>query len=69
MTGEQFDALVKLKRGKPESTACKAARRVLVEGVSQAEAAREAAITRGTVSKAVRTYADADQMMRAVYRA
>lgn len=69
MTGEQYDALVKLMRGKPESPACRAARRVLVDGVSQAVAVREAGITRGTVSKAVRTYTEADQLMRAVYAA
>lgn len=69
MTGEQYDALVKLMRGKPESPACRAARRVLVDGVCQAVAVREAAITRGTVSKAVRAYTEADQLMRAVYAA
>lgn len=67
MTGKQYDALVKLMRGKPESPACRAARRVLVDGISQAEAVRETGVTRGTVSKAVRSYADADQLMRSVY--
>lgn len=67
MTGEQYDALVKLMRGKPDSPACRAARRVLVDGISQAEAVREACVTRGTVSKAVCSYADADRLMRSVY--
>lgn len=67
ITGEQYDALVKLMRGKSDSPACRAARRVLVDGVSQAEAVREAGISRGTVSKAVRSYAEANQLMRAVY--
>jgi hypothetical protein len=69
MKGDQYDALVRLMRGKPESPACKAARRVLVDGISQADAVREAGITRGTVSKAVRSYTEADQLMRAVYGA
>lgn len=69
MTGEQYDALVKLMRGKPESPANRAARRVLVDGISQAEAVQETGVTRGTVSKAVRSYTDADQLMRTVYGA
>ena len=69
MTGEQFDALVKLMRGKPDSPASRAARRVLVDGISQAEAVQEAGITRGTVSKSVRSYTDADLLMRAAYGA
>ena len=53
MTGEQYDALVRLMRGSPESAANKAARLVLVDGLTQAEAVRETGATRSTVSDAV----------------
>ncbi|WP_427047298.1 TrfB-related DNA-binding protein [Halomonas casei] len=67
MTVEQFDALVKLMRGDSESASNRAARRVLVDGVTQAEAFRETGATRSGVSNAVRRYSEADQLMRGVY--
>jgi hypothetical protein len=67
MTGEQFDALVKLMRGDSESASNRAARRVLVDGITQAEAFRETGATRSGVSNAVRRYLEADRLMRGVY--
>ncbi|NDP49496.1 MAG: hypothetical protein GZ085_14130 [Sulfuriferula multivorans] len=67
ITGEQYDALVKLMRGSPESPANRAARRVLVDGATQAEARRETGASRSTVSITVQRYTEADQSMRSVY--
>lgn len=67
MTGEQFDALVKLMRGDSGSASNRAARRVLVDGITQAEAFRETGATRSGVSNAVRRYAEADELIRSVY--
>lgn len=69
MTGEQFDAIAKLKRATPDSGANRAARRVLVDGISQADAMREVGIGRATVSNAVRRYQADDALMRAAYSA
>lgn len=68
MTGDQYDALVKLMRGNPQSPANRAARRVLLDGITQADAMRETGVTRGTVNNAVKRYVDADALMREVYR-
>lgn len=68
MKGEEYDALVKLMRGIPESAANRAARRVLVDGISQADAVRETEATRSTVSDAVARYEEADRLIRAAYR-
>lgn len=67
MTGDQYDALVKLMRGDAESTGNRAARRVLVDGISQADAMRETGATRAAISNAVRRYMDAGQLMRDVF--
>jgi hypothetical protein len=67
MKGEQYDALVKLMRGDVESAGNRAARRVLVDGVVQADAVRETGASRSTVSITVRRYAEADELMRRVY--
>lgn len=67
MTGAQFDAIVKLMRGMPDSGANRAARRVLVDGFTQAEAMRENDTTRATVSNAVRRYQEADALIRSAY--
>lgn len=67
MTGEQYDALVNLMRGNPDSPANRAARRVLVDGIKQADAKRETGVSRDTVSKAVRRYSEADQLIQWVY--
>lgn len=67
MTGDQYDALVKLMRGDTASTGNRAARRVLVDGISQADAMRETGATRGAISNAVRRYSEADELVRGVY--
>ncbi|RCV93922.1 hypothetical protein DU506_00605 [Vreelandella rituensis] len=67
MTGAEYDALVKLMRGNPESAANRAARRVLVDGITQAEARRETGATRSTVSDAVTRYQEADRLIRVAY--
>ena len=67
MTGKQFDALVKLMRGTPEAPANQAARRVLVDGVSKAEAERETGASRSTVYKTVKRYREAYELMRKVF--
>ncbi|MGP4921732.1 TrfB-related DNA-binding protein [Pseudomonas helleri] len=67
MKDEQYDALVKLMRGDVESAGNRAARRVLVDGVVQADAVRETGASRSTVSITVRRYTEADELMRRVY--
>ncbi|WP_257605302.1 transcriptional regulator KorA [Pseudomonas sp. UMAB-40] len=67
MTGEQYDALVKLMRGIPESKANQAARRVLIDGITQVAAANEFNLKQATVSRAVKRYAEADKLIRDVY--
>lgn len=67
MTNDQFDALVKLMRGKPDSPANKAARAVLVAGITQADAMRQFGVTRSTVGDAVRRYAEAHGLLQKVY--
>lgn len=67
MTGAQFDALVKLMRGNAESAGNRAARRVLVEGIPQAQALVETGASRSTVSLTVRRFTNADQLIRSVY--
>ena len=59
MKAEQFDVLVTLMRGSPESAANIAARLVLVDGWSQADAHRETGATRQTISDYVKKYNDA----------
>lgn len=59
ITGEQYDTMVKLMRGSPQSAGNRAARRVLVDGVTQAEAMRETGATRSTVGDAVARYREA----------
>jgi transposase len=68
LNGAEYDALVKLMRGSPESAANRAARRVLVDGISQAEAMRETGVTRSTVSDAVGRYEEADRLIRHAYK-
>lgn len=67
MTSIEFDALVKLMRGSPGSPANIAARRVLVDGISQGDAMRETGVKRPTVSVAVKRYSDADMLIREAY--
>lgn len=68
LNGAEYDALVKLMRGSPGSAANRAARRVLVDGISQAEAMRETGVTRSTVSDAVARYEEADRLIRNAYK-
>ncbi len=67
MREREFYALVKLKQGDPKSAANRAAKRVLVDGISQAEAVRETGATRSTVCDAVKRWADADALVRDAY--
>ncbi|MGC0153588.1 TrfB-related DNA-binding protein [Chromobacterium vaccinii] len=67
MTKDQFNALVKLMRGKPDSPANLAARAVLVGGASQADAMRQFGVTRSTVGDAVRRYAEVHELLQKVY--
>lgn len=67
MRKEQFDALVKLMRGKPESPANKAARRVLVDRWTQAAAHHETQATRQTISDAVKKYTEAFELVSAAW--
>lgn len=67
MTGDQYDALVKLMRGDAGSAGNRAARRVLVDGKPQAEAMRETGASRSTVHLTVKRYAEAYELMRGVF--
>ena len=58
---------MQLLSGNPESPANKAARRVLIEGITQAAAAREFDLKPPTVNKAVKRISDADSLIRRVY--
>jgi DNA-directed RNA polymerase specialized sigma24 family protein len=68
MTEAQFDVLTKLMRGRADSAANLAARAVLVEGVTPAEAAQVLGLTRMHVWNAVRRYRDAHEAVLAAYR-
>ncbi|WP_324729612.1 TrfB-related DNA-binding protein [Pseudomonas chlororaphis] len=67
MTGDQYDALVKLMRGDADSAGNRAARRVLVDGQPQAEAMRETGASRSTVHLTVKRYAEAYELIRRVF--
>jgi len=67
MTHEQYDTLVRLMRGNPQTAASRAARLVLVEGVTQADAMRETGASRSTISLTVRRFSDADAQIRKAY--
>lgn len=67
ITGEQFDALVKLMRGSPQSSGTTAARRVLVDGIRQAEAMRETGASRSTVFLCAERYREAHEQVAAAY--
>lgn len=69
MSGEQYDALVKLMRGDSESAGNRAARRVLVDGKAQAEAVRETGASRSTVHLTVKRYSQAYELIREVFAA
>jgi hypothetical protein len=63
MKAEQFDVLITLMRGSPESAANIAARLVLVEGWSQADAHRKTGATRQTISDYAKKYNDAFKLV------
>lgn len=67
MTSAQFDVLVKLMRGDPDSAANQAARLVLVEGAIQADAMRETGASRSTVHLTVKRYTEAFVLVRAAF--
>lgn len=66
LTPEQFDALARLTRARePARTA---ARRVLVDGISQAEAAREQGMSTSALGNSVRRYREFDAQVRDAYK-
>lgn len=67
MKAEQYDLLVKLMRGSPDAAANRAARRVLVDGITQADAMRETGASRAGVSHAVGRYTDAYDRIQEVF--
>jgi len=67
MTNAQYDVLVKLMRGNTESPASRAARLVLVDGVSQADAMREAGASRTTVHLTVKRYTEAYKLIKLAF--
>ena len=67
MTNDQYDALVKLMRGNAESPASRAARLVLVDGVSQADAMRETGASRTTVHLTVKRYTEAYELIQSAF--
>lgn len=67
MTLAQFETIVTLLGGTPDCPTNRAARRVLVDGQSQADAMRECDIARGTVNKAVRRYEKVYASIRAAF--
>jgi len=64
---KDFDFLVTLLHGKPDTPANKAARLVLLEGKTQAEAGRITGATRSTVCDAVGRYSKVDQKITTAY--
>ena len=66
MTGEQFDVLAQLTRAREPARS--AAKRVLVDGISQADAAREFDMSPSALGNAVRRYRGFDAEVRAAYR-
>ncbi|WP_199856229.1 TrfB-related DNA-binding protein [Diaphorobacter sp. J5-51] len=66
LTPEQFDALAKLTRAREPARL--AARRVLVDGISQADAARELGISPSALGNSVRRYREFDSLIRDAYQ-
>lgn len=65
MKAAQFDAIAVLISSREPTKS--AARRVLVDGISQAEAAREFSISPQTVNRTVRRFNDADELIQTAY--
>lgn len=66
MTGEQFDTLARLTRGREPARS--AVKRVLVDGTSQADAAREFGMTASALGNSVRRYREFDALVRTAYK-
>lgn len=67
MTPEQFQALAHLIRSREPATS--AARRVLLDGISQAEAAREFSLGPNNVWNTVNRFRRAHELIQSVYNA
>jgi transposase-like protein len=67
MTQNQLETRVRLMRGNMDSVAVQAARLVLVEGMSQADAARQLGEKPNTVNNGVKRYKSADKEIRIAY--
>ncbi|MDI4654574.1 MULTISPECIES: hypothetical protein [Pseudoalteromonas] len=67
MTLEQLETLVKLMRGDMNSLAVQSAKLVLVDGLSQAEAATKLGTKPNTVNNGVKRYSEANQEIKKVY--
>jgi transposase len=67
MTLEQLELIVKFLRGDINSLAVKSAKLVLVDGLSQADAARQLGAKTNTVNNGVKRYSDAHQEIKKVY--
>ncbi len=66
MTPEQFDALARLTRAREPARL--AARRVLVDGIRQADAARERGMSASALGNSVRRYREFDALIREAYK-
>ncbi|NNB33906.1 hypothetical protein HBN88_07860 [Pseudomonas fragi] len=67
MTSGQYDVLIKLMRGDTKSPASRAARLVLVDGISQADAMRETGASRTTVHLTVKRYSEAYELIKSAF--
>lgn len=65
MTPAQFDAIAYLIRSREPATS--AARRVLIDGVAQAEAARQFGLGPNNVWNTVNRFRKADELLQAAY--
>lgn len=65
MTPEQFDVIARLTRAREPARI--AARRVLVDGISQVEAAREVGMSASALGNSVRRYREFDALIRSAY--
>lgn len=67
MTSEQFDFWLQMLGGDLQSPSIQAARSVLIDGNSQAAAARAVGVQRATVNQTVKRFTEADSRVRRVY--
>lgn len=68
MRPEQYDTVVKLMRGKADSPANIAAKKVLVQGVKTPDAIHESGIGRDSVYKAIQRYSGAHERIVKVFQ-